>query len=112
MCKVVHWRKEDYDVYIGRGISPKTGKLSKWGCPYSYKEDTIAEFHVENREEAIQMFEEYLLNNEELMDSLNELKYKTLGCWCKPNRTCHGDIIKKYVDRLEDLDRRKQLLDD
>ena len=112
MCKVVHWRKEDYDVYIGRGISPKTGKLSKWGCPYSYKEDTIAEFKVDTREEAIRMYEDYLLNNKELFNSLHELKYKTLGCWCKPSRTCHGDIIKKYVDRLEDLDKRKQLLDD
>ena len=111
MCKIVHWRKEDYDVYIGRGISPKTGKLSKWGCPYSYKLDTIAEFKVDTREEAIQMYENYLLNNKELFDSLHELKYKTLGCWCKP-QSCHGDIIKKYVDKLEDLDRRNQLLND
>ena len=26
------------------------------------------------------------------MDSLLELKGKTLGCWCKPE-DCHGDIL-------------------
>ncbi len=103
MCKVVHFKKEKFDIYIGRP--------SKFGNPYSHENDTIAEFHVENREEAIRMFEEYLVNNEELMLSLHELKYKTLGCWCKP-QACHGDIIKKYVDRLEDIDKRKQLLDE
>lgn len=112
MCKVVHWKKEDYDIYIGRGISPKTGKLSKWGNPFSYKDDTIAEFKVKDREESIKKYEEYLLQNEELFNSLHELKYKTIGCWCKPNKKCHGDILKKYVDRLENLDKRNQLVND
>ena len=103
MCKVVHCKKEKYDVYIGRP--------SKFGNPYSHKEDTIAKFKVETREESIEKYEDYLLQNEELMLSLPELKYKTLGCWCKP-LSCHGDILKKYVDKLEDLDRRKELLND
>lgn len=103
MCKVVHCKKEKYDVYIGRP--------SKFGNPYSHKEGTIAEFKVDNREESIRMYEQYLLNNNELFNSLHELKYKTLGCWCKP-LSCHGDILKKYVDKLEDLDRRNELLND
>jgi len=101
MCKVVHLKKEKYDVLIARP--------SKWGNPYSHKDGTLAEFKVDTREESIKKYEEYLLNNEELMNSLHELKYKILGCWCKP-KSCHGDILKKYVDRLEDLDRRKNLL--
>lgn len=104
MCKVVHCKKDKFDVYIGRP--------SKWGNPYSYKDDTLAEFKVDTREESIKKYEEYLLSNEELMKSLSELKYKTLGCWCKPKKSCHGDIIKKYVDRLEDLDKRKQLINE
>ena len=103
MCKVVNINNENYDVLIMRP--------TKWGNPYSYKEGTLAEFKVENREESIQKFEEYLLNNEELMLSLHGLKYKKIGCICKP-KSCHGDIIKKYVDKLEDIDRRKQLLED
>ena len=46
------------------------------------------------------------------MKSLHELKYKKIGCWCKPYKSCHGDIIKKYVDKLEELDKRKKLLED
>ena len=111
MCKVVHCKKEPFDIYVGRGRCPKTGQLSKWGNPYSHKEETLAEFKVETRDEAVKKYEEYLLQNEELMLSLYELKYKTIGCWCKP-KSCHGDILKKYVDRLEDMDKRNELLNE
>ena len=87
--KVVHCKKEEFDVYVGRG--------SKWGNPYSHKEGTLAEYVVGSRSEAIQKFEEYLLSNEELMESLSELKGKTLGCWCKP-KSCHGDILLRYAN--------------
>jgi hypothetical protein len=87
--RVVHCKKEGFDVYVGRG--------SKWGNPYSHKEGTLAEYVVESRREAVQKFEEYLLSNEELMGSLSELKGKTLGCWCKP-KSCHGDILLKYAN--------------
>lgn len=84
---------------------------SKWGNPYSHKEGTLAEFKVNTREESIDMFEKYLLGNEELMNSLHELKNKKIGCICKP-RSCHGDILKKYVDRLEDIDKRKNFFNE
>jgi hypothetical protein len=87
--RVVHCKKEGFDVYVGRG--------SKWGNPYSHKEGTLAEYVVESRREAVQKFEEYLLSNEGLMGSLSELKGKTLGCWCKP-KSCHGDILLRYAN--------------
>jgi hypothetical protein len=87
--RVVHFKKERFDVYIGRP--------SKWGNPFSHKEDTLAEFKVGSREEAVAKFEEYLINNKDLMKDLPELKGKILGCWCKP-RLCHGDILAKYAD--------------
>lgn len=92
--RVVHFKKEPFDVYIG--------KPSKWSNPYSYKEGTLAKFMVRDRKEAIEKFEQYLLNNKELMNSIRELKGKTLGCWCKnadgSGPSCHGDILKKYAD--------------
>ena len=87
--KVVHCKREEFDVYIGRG--------SRWGNPYSHKVGTLAEHVVESRTEAIQKFEEYLLSNEELMASLPDLKGKILGCWCKP-KSCHGDILLRYAN--------------
>ena len=92
MCKVVHCKKEKYDIYIGRP--------SIWGNPFSHKEGTLAEFKVSSRKEAIEEYEKYLLGSQELMDKLHELKGKTLGCWCKPS-SCHGDVLKKHVDILE-----------
>jgi hypothetical protein len=87
--KVVHCKREEFDVYVGRG--------SKWGNPYSHKVGTLAEHVVGSRTEAIQKFEEYLLSNQGLMSSLEELKGKTLGCWCKP-KSCHGDILLRYAN--------------
>lgn len=87
--RVVHCKKEPFDVYVGRG--------SKWGNPYSHKEGTLAEEVVDSRSEAVKKYEEYLLSNDELMSSLPELKGKVLGCWCKP-KSCHGDILLKYAN--------------
>ena len=94
--RVVHCKKEHFDVYVGRG--------SVWGNPYSHKEGTLAEHVVESRSEAIKKFEEYLLSNEDLMKKLPGLRGKTLGCWCTNSEDwnpgdklkCHGQIIQKY----------------
>jgi hypothetical protein len=31
------------------------------------------------------------------MNQLHELKDKTLGCWCKPEK-CHGDVLAALAD--------------
>ena len=92
--RVVHCKREEFDVYIGRG--------SRWGNPYSHKVGTLAEHVVGSRAEAIQKFEEYLLSNELLMASLPELKGKILGCFCKP-LSCHGDILIRYANEAKKL---------
>ena len=108
MCKLVNIQDE-YDVYIGRGKDPKTNIISKWGNPYSHLDKSIAKYKVDTTEEALQKFEEYLLSNKELFNSLSELKYKKISCWCRNHTKCHGAIIKKYVDKLEREDERKNL---
>lgn len=94
MCKVVNIKtfKGEY-VYIGRP--------SKFGNPYTHLEYAKGtKFFCENREEAIKKYEEYLINNTKLMEDLPELRFKNLGCYCHP-KPCHGNILKKYVDKLE-----------
>jgi len=101
MCNVVHVNKESYDVYIGRP--------SKWGNPYTHIDDkeTLAEFIVSNREEAINKYRDYLLNNQELMDSIMELDGKVLGCWCIKDSSnpypyvCHGQVIQEIITNLK-----------
>jgi hypothetical protein len=86
--RVVHCKKEPYDVYIGRP--------SKWGNPFSHKDGTTAKFKVATRGEAIDAYEKWITEGEgnHLLNDLHELDGKVLGCWCKPQR-CHGDILVK-----------------
>ena len=58
-AKIVHIKKADYDVYIGRP--------SKWGNPFSIGKDGT-------RKEVIEKYEKYILENEELMNDLHELE--------------------------------------
>ena len=93
MIKVVNCKKESCDVYIGRG------KNCKWGNPFSEKYNTLAKFHVATREEAIEKYAEWIVQQPELMKALPELIDKTLGCWCKP-KSCHGDVLVKLVKEI------------
>jgi Domain of unknown function (DUF4326) len=89
-AKVVHYKKEPCDVYIGRG--------SKWGNPYSHKKGTMALWEVDTREDAIRLFEEWFRAQPELMAAAKkELKDRVLGCWCKP-LDCHGDVLLKIAN--------------
>lgn len=92
MTRLVNIRKEKYDVYIGRG--------SRWGNPYTHITDrkTKATYIVATRKEAIESYRNYLLNSPELLNSLEELRGKTLGCHCKP-KSCHGDIILELLSK-------------
>lgn len=89
--KVVHCKKSQYDVYIGRP--------SKWGNPFSHLDDgkTLALYKVKTRNEAIEKYGDWIKTQPHLMGSLHELKDKTLGCWCFPN-PCHGDVLKLLAE--------------
>lgn len=91
-CSVVHCKKEPYDVYIGRP--------SKWGNPFTHRQDgkTLAKHIVGSRDEAVEAYREWITNGEgkHLINDLQELKDKVLGCWCKP-QSCHGDVLSELV---------------
>ena len=89
MIKVVHCKKEPYDVYIGRP--------SIWGNPFSHLSGTLAKFKVKTRDEAIECYEKWILNQPELIARLPELKGKILGCWCIPKK-CHGEILIRLAN--------------
>lgn len=74
----------DY-VYIGRP--------SIWGNPYYVTTDRT-------RDQAIDLFEQYLRSNELLLARLPELVGKTLGCYCVP-RPCHGHVIVRLMHERE-----------
>lgn len=87
--KVVHCKRESFDVYIGRP--------SKWGNPFTHLVGK-AQFQVSNREEAVKAYRDWILTQPHLMASLPELKGKVLGCWCSP-QACHGDVLMELANR-------------
>lgn len=84
MTKVVHCKKESYDIYIGRP--------SQFGNPFVIGKDGT-------REEVIAKYEEWIRENPQLLAMLKDLKGKVLGCWCKP-KACHGDVLVKLIKEL------------
>ena len=82
----MEWKSIPESLYIGRNMSlyipGATG--SKWRNPFPAKQY--------GHDECLRLYKEYILNNKELLDSLDELEGKELGCWCHPN-PCHGDIL-------------------
>lgn len=102
MTKVVHCKKERYDVYIGRP--------SKFGNPFTHLPDIKGATQVESREEAVRLYEEYIRNKPELLEDLYELKDQTLGCWCGP-KLCHGSILIKLVEEFCKEDKPKDTQD-
>jgi len=84
--RVVHCKKEDYDVYIGRP--------GPWGNPFEIGKHG-------DREEVVEKYAEWLLAQPELVEKAKqELKGKVLGCWCAP-KLCHGDILSQIANERE-----------
>mgnify|MGYP000285952535 CR=1 FL=1 len=83
--RTVHWRKEPYDIDIRRP--------AKWGNPFRIGEDGT-------RSEVIEKFRQWVISQPELMNDLEELRGKRLGCWCSP-KPCHGDVL---IDLLKEKD--------
>ena len=80
---VIHHRDcNSGDVYIGRP--------SKWGNPFEIGRDGT-------RSEVIAKYREYILNQPELLNSLDTLAGKRLVCWCKP-KPCHGDVLVQLIN--------------
>lgn len=78
--KVVHLKREPYDVRIDR--------QTRWGNPFVIGKDGT-------RENVIAKYREWLLakgNEHMVTEAQKHLRGKTLGCWCAP-KACHGDVL-------------------
>ncbi len=80
--KVVHCKKEPYDVYIGRP--------GPWGNPFKIGVDG-------DRAAVITMYR--IWGKAQGLDkkARAELHGKTLGCWCSPE-PCHGDVLMEWAN--------------
>jgi hypothetical protein len=101
--RIVHCARDPYDVYIGRG------RECLYGNPWEIGPDGT-------REEVIERYETWLRHGDTfghpmatearrraILDSLWQLRGKSLGCWCAPER-CHGEVL---VTLLAEQDQEK-----
>ena len=80
--RVVNLRKEQYDVYCGRG--------SIYGNPFVIGRDG-------NRTEIIEKYRAWVVKQPHILSTLPHLKGKRLGCYCKP-KACHCDILVELIN--------------
>lgn len=88
----------DIDVYVDR--------RSDYGNPFRLEKDG----GNYTREGSIKAYRDWFYSdeNQELRErAREELKGKTLGCWCKP-KPCHGDVLVGFLDGMKcnECDRR------
>jgi hypothetical protein len=89
-------RDPDY-VYIGRG--------GIFGNPFSHIEISTAHVKVENRQEAIEKYKQWIYGEIKIegikpptIEEIKKLRSKILGCFCKP-LDCHGDFLAEIADQ-------------
>jgi hypothetical protein len=94
--RVVHCKRDPFDVYIGRP--------SPWGNPFSHLPKSAARYRCASREEAIARYEAWLMAQPELVaKARRELRGKVLACWCSP-KSCHGDVLARIANEAIDAE--------
>ena len=79
---IKEWLKNPNNLYIGR--ETRFLKASKWANKYRITK-------TNSRKRVVEKFERFIRKSELLQD-IQELKHKNLGCWCTPKK-CHGEVF-------------------
>ena len=92
LINLKNYLDKDY-IYVGRP--------SIWGNPYSSKPSSLLDtIIVSNKDESLSKYEEYIMNNLNLVDDLikemNNKNVTKIACFCYPSR-CHADILLKLI---------------
>lgn len=80
-----HGYKRDWPqnaIYVGRP--------SKWGNPFVVTQHGA-------RDQVVEMYEIWIKDQPQLLQSLHELTGKDLVCWCAPH-PCHAEVLLKLAN--------------
>ncbi len=93
---------EHWDLYVGRGRCPRTGRVGRWGNPYAVRR---------HGREAMRLFlddlEEAHADPMCWRDLLGVIRAEMgapliLGCWCKGvHPVCHAEVYARLADGEE-----------
>lgn len=80
------------------GVTP-IDRSTRFGNPFRLEKDG-GEYSREGSIEAYrEWFSEKVENDPEFRQAVENLRGKTLGCWCKP-KACHGDVVVEYLHSI------------
>ena len=83
------WRKPPNAVFVGRP--------SKWGNPFAVGQ------HVATNADAVAAYAKWLASNPALLADLDELRGKTLMCWCSLGEPCHAAVLLRLASQPPQL---------
>lgn len=91
------WMEDPKNLYVGRrgrifiSYPDKEKKIfhysaSKWENPYKVGKDEYS------LEESLRLYKQHIINSG-LINDINELSDKTLGCFCNQSGNCHAKVL-------------------
>lgn len=80
---------ERHDLFV------RIDRRSDWGNPFELPDDGDRATVIANYET------HYLPHKPSLLERLDDLRGKALGCWCAPE-PCHGDVLKRWAERARE----------
>lgn len=98
------WMKQPGNVYVGRpgrifiGAGPKKKIFHYQGSKFANPFKVGEEDGKYTLSESLELYEEYLKKSG-LIDSLEELRGKNLGCFCNQSGECHAKILANILNQ-------------
>lgn len=93
-----HWLENPQHVYVGRNVVYVARAMHhEFSNKFSVKKY--------GRDECLRMYEVWLievLQDNEVRTRFENLRGKTLGCWCGVGDACHADVIIRLLGRDDD----------
>ncbi len=89
----------EFDIDIGRADNGRSHLLNTAVGEPGWLGNPYRESDGYSREKAVEKYRKAFrdrLEDEEFREAVEDLRGKTLACWCTP-KACHGDVIVEYI---------------
>jgi len=96
------WMKNPKNVYVGRpgrifiGTGPSKKIFHYKGSKFANPFVVGTKDYQYTLEDSLELYKQYLIKTK-LVDQLEELRGKNLGCFCNQKGDCHAKILAGYL---------------
>ncbi len=100
------WQTTVVNMHVFKGSCTKVDRSSPFGNPFTHLNGpTLAKYKVATRDEAIERYKDWFIDQPQLIVRLPELRGKVLGCWCIRGTStevgCHASWLAELAGRIE-----------